>query len=679
MVELARRQTRRLGPGARTRKDRGVPDLQDPTRAPRVTSSSRHGLIVPAILLAYLGCVAASTTLAVAVDNDTIQVSDPIGLQLVLAGIAVLAFLGGWALSRFSKVRRPERSVSPGRRESWPRRTVDQPSDDEIRTWVDDFYDKYKENEKELRRTARAMLLPSRYVHRAIQVVTLNDLSTTHSVSREFRVPGAYDAKAVTRVILPVLTLKKEELVDALDIECDGNSAPTLGYKESQGASLWLAAVLMTRAGVDGEPFLEALRRIASELPEEPQRLTGTPGTAHALEAAQEVVDLLSRYRFIFVEVSAAPGSRVPVRVQWVVSSKQDRFSTVSDTTRMAFGLGPTSISGAVVGAEAASWHLRVHAPAGSHMKRAVLYLPPGVEPTDFVPTHNRVHGKDLAHVRVRRRTKAMPSYFRVHLGETPPGIGGPLALLATALTATLWLVGFFYDRAFPAAVANEPTARPAWLDSVHSVLVHLRARGIDTSQSVLDHPGGITAAAMLTAISVVSAWLISRFSEDAVRRAQLREVLALFTTMFISFAAVFSAALRLGGYQLFKPWKRDLFGAHVTADNRFWCVIMVLAAGFFLMAWSGLAVRVLRLRSSITARFDPEHPSGVVYERVGGRMAPRREDASPPPFELTGLEPTTVAGFDFTCGGWVRMISRSTDERMEERADEAPLSHRGA
>jgi hypothetical protein len=576
--------------------------LEDPSplRVP-----NPHAWLGVAVVAAYLGCAAIAVLITLTVPNDTVHRIHHRILLVTVVLVLVIALLSiAWLTARISRrTRRPgKRGRSPMRGQNSTLARILDPQVDEtvagtdpaadrerqIRDWVTDFYDRYHDD-LELSKTARIVLRPGRYVQRAIQTVIPNDLCTLHKVAREIRIPGEPSSKTC-RVVVPVLTLRKESMVDSLDVECDGASALTLGYKESQGATLWLAALLMHRAGVPEDQRDQVLRKIASEVCEVAPTLTaraGRPGATAptALEEAQKFVTMVSKYRILYVEASTNPGARVSVKVQWS-SNRHDRYHSLSDKVRAFVGLGPTSIAGETAGVEAASWHLRVQAPPGTHMKRVSLFVPPDTRPKKaFVLTSNGIAGRELAHVRVRRLELPdghdVPAYFRAHLGETPPGIGGPLAILTLALATTIWSIGVFYEKAFP------PVAKHA------------------TAKAVLRHPGGVTAAVMLTLISGVSAWLVSRFSEEAVRRAQLREVVALFAVMVTSGAALFSTALRLARARIVGSIHPGLLGAHVEIENTVWFAVMIVSGALLLMAWGGLVVRTSRLSRMIRRSRD--------------------------------------------------------------------------
>lgn len=556
-----------------------------------------------AVSLCYVGCAALAALLALSVRNDTVHVRHGLWIRLVL-GLSGCLLLGlAWLLARASRGthrprqppcrRRAARSflrsdvvraaLDPGISETVAGSDPDLGRNEQIRGWVTGFCSRYRE--AELSKTAHIALAPGRYVQRAVQTVSLNELCTVHQVTREVRIPGG-PTEGVCRVVVPILTVPKGSMVDGLDVECNGASGLTLGYQESQGAALWLAWLLMHRAGVKDERLYDALLLVASEVasPEVPllrSKMTDTVELDSSVHLeAEAFVGLLSTHRIIFAEVEARPGARVSLKVRWS-SNRHDRFHSVADVARAVFGLGPTSIAGAAVGTEAASWHLRVNAPLGTHMKRVSLYVRPDTDPQRaFVLSSNGVAGRELAHVRVRRlgppQAVRVPTFFRAHLGETPPGIGGPLAIISLALAAMIWGFGVFYNHAFPAAQESASSA------------------------SVLTHPGGISAAAILAGISAVSAWLVSRFSDEAVRRAQLREVFALLVVMATSGAALFSAALRLAQIQLVEPRHSTALGASISIPNTTWAVLMMLSGCLAAMAWGGLTARVLRLQRMI-------------------------------------------------------------------------------
>lgn len=196
-----------------------------------------HLWLGSAVVAAYAGCLVVASLVAVSVGNDTIVVDHAIWLRLTLALASVILLTGAWAGAwRSRKTHRPRErirwlrrrlghselvsaAVDPRIDETVAGTDPEQDRDAQIRAWVTDFYDRY--DNWELSKTARIAFLPGRYVHRAIQTVTQSQLSTTHKVTREVRIPGASSSR-VCRVIVPVLTLPKGSMVDGLDIECDG-------------------------------------------------------------------------------------------------------------------------------------------------------------------------------------------------------------------------------------------------------------------------------------------------------------------------------------------------------------------------------------------------------------------------------------------------------------------------
>jgi hypothetical protein len=549
----------------------------------------------------FATAVCGSAFIATLIAGDSLTISAPGSLRwsLVVCGI-LLGFIA-CVSTRVAHSEKPLRRspseralaalarLAPGHEESvlprrWRRPVGDgamapqipaPPDDAQISWWAGAITRRY--DKSELSMSARLILNPRRFVARAVQSVEPHDLSISHTVSRDVRLPGPFrSTQGGKRCLLPVLTVPKGSLVDALDVEVDSKNGHALSYRHSQGAALWLVDLLARNAGCDLDERMEIARSVANTSAVPPPTVQATERDvrdAFSVDEVQRWVNLLSGHRLVFAEVAGDTGSTCSVRVSWV-SAANDRFTKANDSLRTFLGLGPTSFSGRVVGGEADSWHLRVQAPEGCHITRVSLRLPADGSADDFDVLHNGIVGKELAHLRVRRHKADSLAAFRVNISETPPGIGGPISVLAFALAATVWVVGSVFDRIF-VPFPPPTTGGPA--------------------------ESAITAGALLSGIAAASAWLISRFTDSAVRRAQVREVLMLFSIFVFSFVAVSSVALRKQ-FALSGPYDLELAGSLVRLNHPLWAGLMVLTGAMAFFAVASLFLRAWILRGDVAA-----------------------------------------------------------------------------
>jgi len=574
-----------------------------------------------AISSCYLGWASASfAVLVLTGGGDSLEVEEPVlpGGVLLLLGI-ILLFVGRWV---FGVIRTPP--SDPGRTDGGEGEppdcampaTSDEPSAsaessdavggkeapegaehprdldgsalEEIRVWVDDMLDRYSSDE--LSRSARLFVLPNRYFMRAVQTVDAGDLSTKHRVSRDVRLPGNYlKTEKKTRFLIPILVLPKGRIIDSLDIDVGGSRGRTLGYGECQGFVSWLAWIVMRKASIPVAQRLEALAAVRSDAPTSVPACVGawTTGSSKWGPVAAELVKTLAWNRVILVETENIAGARVQANVGWT-SHDDDRFRTVTDRARAFLGLGSTSLSGPVVGQEAASWHLRIATPEGTYVRRAEFETAgSGMEP-DLMD--NGVRGQDIAHFRLRSRpSERALTRFRVYVGETPPGLGGPITILSGALMSIM-LVGFYlYAKVFP-PFGSEPLPDCKRYD----IFCDLDSLRISTAQ----HSNSLAATAILAAIAAASAWLIGRFDVGSVRRAQIREVCALFGVLVLSLLSVMSASLRTV-FRLWGQWTVPFWPTHLVLRYPGWTLLTTASCGIFFLALSSLVVRYFRLRDS--------------------------------------------------------------------------------
>jgi hypothetical protein len=465
-----------------------------------------------------------------------------------------------------------------------------------------------------------AVLDPGGYVTRISEEIALDEESYRQVLTRTVR-----SSQAQT-VLLPVVRPCKGVLVDEFAVKVGGTAAATLSYVEGQGAMLTVLETLFEAvfpaerqiqdhelllkevldAAVGEKPLDEAavgdledrLSRAAQAQPV-PAARTGsddeevTPADYRA--PLVQLAGYLAASYFILVPVALEANQRVKVETTRTLR-RRNRLAQTGDKVRVALGLNiRTHLIPLPQAPESLSYHMRTRAPEGMYTYSAALRVMKVPDADLALPTivetarprvpdlrMNEPEGLEFVHVYARdldnfaagggpNSGEEHALALRLEFREKPPGLLAVVFLLSGYLLALAWAVGRYHHLVFPQQASG--TTAPA----------------ASTWPTILF---GIPA--------LVSGWLVSRFTSDALRRVSLTTVLVTMWLVLNTAAAVLLAALKTSG-----PSPETFNVGKTVVHHATWAALMVSTGAHFaltaLMALSR-ADRYVRRAARATA-----------------------------------------------------------------------------
>ncbi|MBF6297816.1 hypothetical protein IU459_09690 [Nocardia amamiensis] len=480
---------------------------------------------------------------------------------------------------------------------------------------------------------------PSFYIMRISEQIDLGDEAYAFSTTQT--IVGA-DEGDVDRLLVPILTPPKGELVDNLRISSGEGAVRTLSYRETLGALLTIGQIMVEL--VLGRCPEDLRITIRSEILRETMAASGRKkSVSTALHDATKKFDSADSrilrnflHNFIYDAQTIFPIiAVVPARkeVKLKVGFTEDRtrvggrqpgvpislWEWFYSYIRASFGLVRRShmirLSRAT---RAQSYHLRTEAPEGMYVYDLSLGMTE-VRETDSVQissssythrpidprwdcedtrglTYVHAYGRDLDIVGVshhmlpgpRRRgsgTGSTPDEFSlrphipsltIELREKPPGLMFVLVLLSVYLMALTIGVGYWHDLIFGIA----PPSRLC-MDFPDRV-------GCDLPPS----PQSYWATILFGVPAIISGWLVSRFTSDAVSRISVSTLAVAAWFVSNSAAAMILSALKLAR-------RLDTSGpVPILGTNQpLWSILMISSTGCAMMAVLLLSLRVRRYR----------------------------------------------------------------------------------
>jgi hypothetical protein len=167
---------------------------------------------------------------------------------------------------------------------------------------------------------------------------------------------------------------------------------------------------------------------------------------------------------------------------------------------------------------------------------------------------------------------------LRLEFREKPPGMFAIVLILSLYLAGLTWAVGHFHDLVFPAPTQGEAPAASSW----PTILFGIPA--------------------------LVSGWLVSRFSADALRRVSLATVGMTLWLVVNAAAAVLIAALKTSGART-----EGLSVGSIDVIHATWALLMAttgLHLALSLVMALGRAARYLRRAGRAIAAQGDERPA---------------------------------------------------------------------
>jgi hypothetical protein len=255
----------------------------------------------------------------------------------------------------------------------------------------------------------------SQWTHRAVETVAVRDNALRRRCSLDITLPPISEEKpaaekqeeaqeteapAPIRYLIPILTPKRGELIDNLDVEdAAGNSLPVLCHTEHEhiaGLVLDGAADILLKDLGTGEQeqknrFQEALRTIP--LAEEDtaalfvQQLFGTARRSDLTASQQVLWDLcwvLAESYLLLTEIEATPGSRVLIKFSYD-SPYFDEVGNKSRSEKWRQRLGHSPYSFLIetpLATATESYHFRMTAPEKHFLRKQFFSTPQAVTGT---------------------------------------------------------------------------------------------------------------------------------------------------------------------------------------------------------------------------------------------------------------------------------------------------------
>lgn len=442
---------------------------------------------------------------------------------------------------------------------------------------------------------------PSACVSRISERIELGD--ETYRIKLTQTIMGAHvdqTGAEVNNLLVPVLSPPKYELVDKLKLTYEDLPIRTLSYCETQGALLAIGETFME--SVFGVVPKELWERIKLQILNEKKANEGErQAISNLLETeldklnpqGDDVVlrDLL--HNFVYSVQSTFPIIAImPVRpvmklqIEYIETRarlgerKQGDIRQISDGfyshMRTAFGLARRSHTIPVPKAtKARSYHFRADVPHGMYVYDIEIGFASlqdvggtgvgAVARRPIDPRWDAADTRGLTYVHAYGRdldiadTASRIPYLIVELREKPPGMIFVVTLLSVYLGSLTLGVGYWHDQIFGRS------ASPFW----PAILFGIPA--------------------------IVSGWLVSRFTSDAVSRLSISTLAV--TSWFIAnaVAAITLAALKLAG---------------IVGSPALWGALMISATACAVMASLLLYLRVRRY-----------------HRRASGSMKKKRED----------------------------------------------------
>lgn len=422
------------------------------------------------------------------------------------------------------------------------------------------------------------------------QNVYVSDSTRTVLVPRQLGDDGA-----PRRVLVPVLHPKRGSLVDKLSVTVDSQPVRTLSHRESHGAVICAVKILLKMSFPNDKPIRDELFKslrqhmISDVEVTDTSQLTliksvrdaasarmGSGGDSAKL-ASNALVGIIQRLLCSYLVVAVIDDikiSRSYIKLRCVYAAEKQRISglgwlkklhgTLYHFLRTCFGLTARShVLRLVLATEAQSYHLRTEVPNGMYVYEHRIDLAE-VQTRDvsvpFPQDNTRAIDPDLrlsstrgqAHVHVYARDLDVLTarqaqsgelvripILTLELRERPPGLLFTVWFLSMFLAVLTLGVGIYHNLVFGIDIQA--------LD--HACLTPDRESFIKNG-GLCDLTRTVSSGwpTLLFGIpALVSGWLVSRFTEDAVSRLSLSTIAVTGWFIFNAVSAVVLSALKFG------------------------------------------------------------------------------------------------------------------------------------
>ncbi|WP_280378036.1 hypothetical protein [Nocardia wallacei] len=525
------------------------------------------------------------------------------------------------------------------------RKLLEDPSDegDRIQVALDEF-DRCVNNKEEIDLFFEIFTLPSSYVRRISERVTLGDEEYATKVTRT--IIGAKRDR-VQSLLIPILSPPKGQLVDKLKVSSASGAVRTLSYPETVGALLRIKRTLLDMAFHTPAPANLERRLNAAILSREKASDTSKARIAADLEKALEDENKFkggnkASWRAIFenfiadvqatfpVIVLVPAGDLVKLETEFTETRAglerldaritQRFWDLIHSYIRATFGLSRRShtlqLSRAI---KARSYHFRTDAPPGMYVfnieiglaemrEKALDQVRSGDKSRKaIIPTQDRAisplwdaedtrgsayvhaYGRDLD---IASAPSRLP-FLAIELREKPPGLMFVVVLLSLYLAALTLGVGHWHDLIF--GIANPPSRD--CLERIHDQQFQ------KLCAEARPHPESFWPTILFGVPAIVSGWLVSRFTSESVSRLSISTIAVASWFIGNAVAAMTVAALKLT-LRLSVPSKF----VGIETIQPLWVILMVSTSGCAIMSVLLLWLRVRRYR---------RRSSGIIKRKI--------------------------------------------------------------
>ncbi|MCA4996807.1 hypothetical protein HWD35_18995 [Tsukamurella tyrosinosolvens] len=448
--------------------------------------------------------------------------------------------------------------------------------------------------------------------------------------------PGDADNDS-KRLLLPVVTTDRGQLIDNLHLESSSGPIRFLSHREVQGMHLLIGKSLIKQVTEGSEfpkRFWERIRRqiltnrgaeesdvgiLLEELETLARRSNYTDPRQQMLLGllTQFVSDVCDSARLVccttrsdFVEITAEY-SQSKRAIRATNGRKISRmWDESAGMVRAVFGLAQrTHVIAAKSASAAQGYHLVARAPEGMY----VYELSPEIWTTEseyegwFHPADGaraidpawtasnslggdyiHAYGRDLDFV-AREANGNLPiriPVIRVELRETPPGLIFPVFLMAIYLAVLLVGMSYWHDRIF----GFSPSVAKCIQEAVRAgVEIRCPDQGPGDIKTYLP-------TMLLTIPAIVSAWLLNRCTPDAIRRASISTIAVIVWNLINVVCSVTLAVLKMT-VLMAERW--TILG--ITVTQPLWLLMLLSAMSCAIVCCLLLFFRVRRYRMSCT------------------------------------------------------------------------------
>lgn len=429
--------------------------------------------------------------------------------------------------------------------------------------------------------------------------------------------------------LVPLISRRKGELLDGLEISCEGSPMQPLPYLENQGAAILLVDTIIEALVVD-LPDLRTYQVEIQELVSSPssvnpanllRRLAGLKtasiGAADKvlLERLKQIVEECSESYLVLALIPGELGRIVEVTIEHSRDRMPPDMSKL-EPLRVVLGLRDRRHRFYISRAgQATSYHFSARAPSGMYLHECRLILATGLgasgraasKPAPSNLDAGRANNNALeiaqndslknAHLYIRGHSTEgeRPKFFRfrIEVRERPPSITEVTTLLAAVLLTMVWIVTMYHGEIF---LQESGQALGGPDDS-------------DASSGRRDGgPSGLWPTVLFGIPVLLAGWLVTRLDAPALGKISLLSLSLALWFAGNSLLAIGATAFKSLGVTASKG-EFAVWIPHVDIHHPFWALVVVSCTANFASCLVASLCRALRYISLMkrwtTNRFE--------------------------------------------------------------------------